>query len=368
MEMRGINSQRDISSFFLKTFKISLVVIIVMILILTTFFVPMDIFKKRKKSRLLEYEEGDSGKEYELGLAVKILTDPKLRKYFTGPAHLIMGEYEIIYRRGEFKFKWSDDEIEVFLRNELVKKFKFTGKRGEVVSVSFNVNGCSVKMVLCLCEKLREIRTPQYLRDETLRLLKQSPFIKWLKEEGFNHTIKKVDYVGLSPWIVNCSVTSAIVRLEVDGLKVYHHVYFERQYIVTLNTSLPREVMITQSELEKYDAIFLFFGRRTQVEANYLASKESLRHTPSSERVNVTKELIEIIFKELKKSRILSRLLTATNCKVKVRRVIPSGAPSNEVRSVEVLLESEEFKEYALIVYIHLKSNVPMSVEIVHHE
>lgn len=249
--------------------------------------------------------------------------------------------------------------MKVFLEDKLVREFEFTGEKDEVVHVSFNVTGYPVEMTLCVCEMLMNVDVPKYLREEVLMLLNQSPFVKWLEREGFNYTVESISYYNLSRIIVNCSVSRAIVKLKIDESEVHHSVYLKRPYLITLNTSLPRELLITQLELKRYNVVFLFCGRKFHYDfVHTVSEKLTPTQTPPRE-INVTEELLMSIVEMLKENEVLSRLLATTDCEVKVEDVKWDKSSPNQLSLVKVLIKSEEFKEYSIIVYINPRSKPP---------
>ena len=278
------------------------------------------------------------------GIAIKYAYHPELSKrihiaLFSGG----LEDYSI--NLGYFiKIRLIGDEVKVYVEGKLINSSKLL--EGKAI-LNLMIKGYPFKLVVARCYVPApfEIKFSYKVREEILKLFNESLFATWLRSHKFNYKILDVRPLAYSklPEKLEYYLIGGSLKLEIEGLEYYCYVYFDEPYVFPIGKDIPKEILVTPEEREKYYGEVIFvcshgsshhgisplspFLRQflQQLRQDYyiqLERRERYVFPPwtkcqpfivcsKSRSINVTKEhdLMERIFGILRRYRVLKKLL-----------------------------------------------------------
>ncbi len=315
-------------------------------------------------------------------LVVKIAYHPELAKYMG--TYEIHGNYgthgssreQVGYRVMEvgdphstsskwLKIEWftGSGEVKITIFNETVGTFKEDELKANVKLLNLTVEGLPVKMAVAICNVPYMGEVPDDVRRDALRLLENTTFIKWLREEGFTYTVKEVRPLEepLISKLIYQTNSFVLVDLSVEDLDISCLLVFDKPYIVTLNASIPEELKVSPYEMDNYGICLIEWLRdggftmafSPPESRNILMVLDSGSSPSAFRRLNITDEIREEALRIMRGNGVLAKLLDSAGCKIEDI----SGWESEwyKYKAVRVLLACEKIKGY-VIVEIDLKA------------
>lgn len=295
-------------------------------------------------------------------LVVKIAYHPELAKYIgtRGSSREQVG-YRMTEVGGFIKIEWftGSDEVKITVGNETVGTFKADELKANVKLLNLTMEGLPLKIAVAICNVpyRGEVPLPDDIRIDALRLLENHTFTRWLREEGFGYTVKEVSPIG--PLILNYTIQGVLVGLRVEDLDIFHQLYFDKPYILTVSASIPEELKVSQHEKDNYGIILVYEyeGRSGSVItfSPHPASRNITRPEDplfSRRKLNITNEIMEEVLRIMRENRVLARLLESAGCEIKKI----GGWESESHKKATVILVCEKIKGYGISVIIDLKA------------
>ena len=278
------------------------------------------------------------------GIAIKYAYHPELSKRIhVSSSSGGLEDYSI--NLGYFiKIRLIGNEVKVYVEGKLINSSKLL--EGKAI-LNLMIKGYPLKLVVARCHVPApfEIKFSYKVREEILKLFNSSPFTTWLRRHKFNYKILDVRPLAYSklPEKLEYYLIGGSLKLEIEGLEYYCYVYFDKPYIFPIGKDIPKEILVTPEEREKYYGEVMFvrshgssgyffspplpFLRKflQQLKQDYymqLERREGYVFPPwikcqpfivclRSRSINVTKEhdLMERIFGILRRYRVLEKLL-----------------------------------------------------------
>lgn len=322
------------------------------------------------------------------GIAIKYAYHPELSKrihiaLFSGG----LEDYSI--NLGYFiKIRLIGDEVKVYVEGKLINSSKLL--EGKAI-LNLMIKGYSFKLVVARCHvpDLSETKFSYKVREEILKLFNESLFTTWLRRHKFNYKILDVRPLAYSklPEKLEYRLIGGSLKLEIEGLEYYCYVYFDEPYIFPIGKDIPKEILVTPEEREKYYGEVIFvrshgsshhgfsplspFLRQflQQLRQDYYIQLERreghvfprlwTKRWPfivcsKSRSINVTKEhdLMERIFSILRRYRVLEKLLEICD----IERVCVYKRYTKALLLEEDIIRAER----AVIILTNKKLNINM--------
>ena len=289
------------------------------------------------------------------GLIVKVVVHPELTKYMR---FTIMRNRRRLNLGDFIEIRFLDGKIEVVVEGETVASSELLNDRASIINLTIKGYPLKVVVARCAVPDVLGLQLSHELKEEALSQFNQSPFVKWLKENGLSYMICETRPMGRLNCVEELSyhLEGAFIELSVEGLRVYHYIRFKNP--CTIRIDAPEEVLVSSNEKGKYLVLFELAGsyERGGFSIGHLFKCPGVKFKqfkPFVRReLNVTSELVDQVMEAMKGNKLTRELLKI--CNVESISGYAYTYRRGRERRVSVVLVSEKLERCKMIINIDL--------------
>ncbi len=159
------------------------------------------------------------------------------------------------------RIEWHDDVVTASMINGTEHVFNIRGLRRRLEQIKLAVNNTSVEATINALNlsysRLRNL--PEDFKNRVITNIENQSFIKWLREEGFTHSVESVRLWGaLGGWDRTSNVE---IELLVEGVEASCSLILNKTYKVASNSNASRELQVSLGRaIRPMDFAYMFIN------------------------------------------------------------------------------------------------------------